>query len=201
MPLVVVEPPAEPVISWAEAQRHLRLDGDDSEQATVMAMVAAVTDHLGAPMGWLGRSLGPQTLELRLDGFRDLVTLPGGPVIEVVSVQYFDDVGAVQTVAGDVYELRDGAIGAAWGKSWPRPGRYRGQRDDLVRIRYRAGYEPDPDADPPVSAVPPAIKAAMLLMLGDLFNQRETFVTGISASEVPMSTTVSALLTPYRLWY
>ena len=41
---------------------------------------------------------------------------------------------------------------------------------------------------------------ATLLMVGDLYAYRETAVTGVSTAPVQMSTTVEALLAPYRIW-
>lgn len=43
--------------------------------------------------------------------------------------------------------------------------------------------------------VPPAIKAACLLMIGDLYENRETIVTGASIDILP---TAKNLLYPYR---
>jgi hypothetical protein len=57
----------------------------------------------------------------------------------------------------------------------------------------------DPLADPLVAAVPAPIKAAVLLMVGDLYENRETVAEGAPAP-VEMSMTVERLLSPYRVW-
>lgn len=66
MRVVVVSPP-EPVISFEEAAEHLKLGGNQAERALVEGMIAAATATIDGPDGWLGRSLGAQTLEARFD--------------------------------------------------------------------------------------------------------------------------------------
>jgi hypothetical protein len=56
-------------------------------------------------------------------------------------------------------------------------------------VRYRAGYDP----------VPAAIISAVLLMVGDLYANRETASEGLK-SEIQMSATVQNLLAPYRVY-
>lgn len=192
MRVVVVTPPADPVVTLEKAKQHLRIDGNDDD-ALITGMVAAVTNHIDGPQGWLGRSLGVQTLELRLDHFsypacRCDIRLPYAPVIEVLSVKYIGSAGGEQTVDPAAYELLGDEIALAFGQTWPTT---RVQRE-AIRIRYRAGYE----------ELPPAITAAILLMVGDLYANREGVITGPSAAAiaVPMSTTVEALLTPFRVF-
>ena len=67
---------------------------------------------------------------------------------------------------------------------------------DAVSIRYQAGYEPV-DGQPAESAVPAAIRNAVLLMVGDLYRFRETVALSAS-SPILMSTTVDRLLAPFR---
>lgn len=194
--LVVISP--DPVVTWEEAKAHLRLDGDD-EQALVVRLIAAATAHIDGPNGWLGRALGPQTLEARARGFCDTISLPYRPIIDVESVHYLDDQGQSQLVDPATYELVGDDLGTAWGQSWPTPGVYRGNAE-TVRIRYRAGYAVDPAANTLVHAVPEPIRAAILLMVGDLWHQRQSFVTGTISSAVPMSMTVENLLSPFRVY-
>ncbi len=202
MRIIVVEPPAA-ILTYQDAVARLKLDGDDDEQADVEAMIAAATAHIDGPDGWLGRALGPQTLEIRFDGFDEFarhgaIFLPCPPTIDVISVTYVDPVGAAQTLAADAYELLGRELIPAFGQHWPV---VRHQRE-AVRIRYRAGYAADPSADPLVARVPAPITAAILLMVGDLYSNRETTVDAraSAAVEVPMSTTVTNLLAPYRMW-
>ncbi|MDG2512448.1 hypothetical protein P7B04_07025 [Sphingobium yanoikuyae] len=198
MRVVVITPPA-PVVTWEEADQHLRLDGDDEQRDMVERLIAAATHHIDGPDGWLGRALGLQTLEARICGFCDLIRLPYQPIVDIVSVHYLDGTGQPVLVDPDTYELFCRDLGCAWGKSWPTPGAYRGHAE-TVRIRYRAGYAIDPDADPVKPNVPEPIKQAILLMVGDMWHARATIATGAVMQAVPMSMTVQNILSPFRVY-
>lgn len=190
MRVVVVVPPA-PVVTWGDADTHLKLDGDTTQQAYVEGLIAGVTAQLDGPTGWLGRAIGPQTLEARLDNFDcGSLRLPYPPLIEILSVTYVDPAGVVQTVPDDLYEVRAGALMPVFGRTWPAP---RWQRDAVI-VRYRAGYDGEPGR-----LLPAQIKPAILLMVGDLYKSRESFVAGV-ASAVPMPASAENLLAPLRIW-
>lgn len=185
MRVVVVAPPA-PVVAWADADAHLKLDGAEDQQQEVEAMIAAATEHLDGPLGWLGRSIGVQTLEARFDDFdANGMMLPLPPVIELVSVAYRDRDNIDRTLDLAECELFDRELVPARGRRWPRAL----DRQESVRIRYRAGWQ----------TVPAPVRSAILLMVGDLYRNRET-VSDRQAAPIPMSTTVVNLLTPYRVW-
>jgi uncharacterized phiE125 gp8 family phage protein len=185
MRVLVITPPV-PVITTDEAKDHLRILSDD-EDMLVDALVAAATGHIDGPDGWLGRAIGLQTLEARGEMFADpCLRLPYPPVVTVSSVKYLDGDGVEQTLAPETYSVRGDRIAAVWGAAWPQ---VRSEPEN-VRVRYQAGY----------ATVPAPIRAAILLMVGDLYQFRETAVTGTIATEIPMSTTVQALLSPYRVW-
>ncbi|WP_420141759.1 head-tail connector protein [Sphingomonas sp.] len=186
MRVVVVDPPV-PVVTWDDADKHLRLFGDDGERDYIEALIAAATAHIDGPGGWLGRAIGVQTLDAYLDNFDcGSIRLPYPPLIEVLEVEYIDANGVATLVPGTDYSLAGVSLAPGYGLSWPTP---RWQRE-AFRVRYRAGY----------TEVPAPIKAAILLMVGDLYQNRETSVPTANATAVPMSTTVDALLIPYRVY-
>lgn len=189
MHVTVITPPAA-IVSLDDAKLRLRVDHSDDD-ALITALIAAATSWIDGPTGWLGRSIGQQTLELRTDGFRAKpLQLPFGPIISVTSVKYLDGEGAEQTVAGADYEkLSDGRVVLAPNASWPST--Y--SNDEAVRVRYVAGY---PNVgDPAVSTVPEAIKTAVLLMVGYLYENREA-----TTDQALNSGSVRALLSIYRVW-
>ena len=193
MTVVVITPPAE-IIDLDTAKAHLRVDHADDD-ALIEAFVGAATSWLDGPSGWLGRSLGLQTLEARFDRFDcDFLALPYGPIVDIVSVRYDDADGVEQTVASVDYTLQPGGVRAAYAAAWPSPRSYAG----AVRVRYRAGYAINPDAVPVVENVPAAIKAAILLMVGNLYANREAVSVGNAVVELPFG--VEALLSPFRVW-
>ena len=105
---------------------------------------------------------------LTLDAFPDAIKLPRGPVASVESVKYLDAAG--------------GYIVPAYGKSWPDT---RGQIN-AVTVEYTAGS----------AAAPHALKAWMLLAIGEMFANRE------ASAERPAVAHGFAdrLLDPFRVW-
>jgi uncharacterized phiE125 gp8 family phage protein len=182
---VLVATPPQPVVSFQEAKDHLRVRHDD-EDMLIETYVAAATASLDGPAGWLGRALGRQELEATDDVFRDCMRLPYPPILDVVSIKYLNAGGVEATILPSEYEMRGSLIGSAFGKRWPAVLAHPGS----VRIRYWAGYD----------EVPAQVRAAILLMVGDLYANRETVAIGVSAAAIPMSTTVLNLLNPLRVY-
>lgn len=192
MTVLVITPP-DALVDLATAKAHLRIDGEDQD-TLITAYVAAASAHIDGPGGWLNRAIGAQTLELVLSGSAWLgwgygcaLPLSCPPVATITSVKYLDVDGVQQTLSAGVYALRaDGSLALGFEQEWPSP------RDtgDAIRIRYTAGS----------TTIPAAITAAVLLMAGDLYANRETVVIGDVAARIPMSTAVENLLAPYRNW-
>lgn len=189
MRVFVVTPP-DPVISLPEAKAHLRVRHDD-EDTLIESYVAAATGHIDGPHGWLGRAIGVQELEMRLPAFGTCgwIALPFPPAVETVSIEYVDPNGDTAELEADTYGLAGNMLRPAWPASFPSAA-WRGAGGETVRIRWTAGYE----------ILPPAIRAAILLMVGDLYANRETTAAGISTASIPMSTTVENLLSPFRVY-
>jgi uncharacterized phiE125 gp8 family phage protein len=187
MRVVVVTPPSAEVVSVEQVKDHLNIDHSDDD-ALLSAYIAAATAVIDGPEGWLGRAIGEQVLEARLDDFgTGPILLPYPPLVTLSSVKYVDGDGVEQVLASTEYELLGSELDLAWGKSWPS---VRSQRE-AVRIRYTAGYSGEID---------PRIHAAILLMVGDLHANRETVVVGSISSPIQMSTTVENLLAGLRVY-
>jgi len=187
MRVFVVTPP-QPVVSLEEAKSQLKVSGT-GEDTLITGYIAAATQTLDGPGGWLGRALGVQTLEARFDLMPPAdrtVDLPFPPAIDLVSAKYLDSNDAEQTAdLADFELLGNELIPAASAFPWEGGS----LRREAGRVQYRAGYE----------TIPAPIKAAILLMVGDLYRFRET-ASVFQMSEVPMSTSVLALLNPLRVW-
>lgn len=188
-PVRTVAPAAEP-ISLAEAKAHLRVDASD-EDALITAQIQAAVSALDGWSGRLGRCLVTQTWR---QDFRDfpaggLLRLPF-PDVSSVIVTYVDEAGETQTLSSSTYHLVADAIGSVVVRdpdaTWPTTD----DRPASVSVTLVAGYGAAGD-------VPASIRAALLLMVGDLYRNRETMVIGTISSSVPMSMTVSALLAPH----
>jgi len=186
MRIAVITPPSS-LVSLALTKKHLRVDFDDDDEL-ITAYVAAACGHIDGPGAYLGRPIGAQVLELRDVAFPSaayMLALPFGPALEIVSIKYRNVLGVDTTMAPETYGLDGLDIAPVGGVSWPTTD----QTPAAIKVRWRAGYE----------ATPPAIVAAVLLMTGDLYANRETAVVGLTASGIPMSTTVENLLRPFRV--
>lgn len=172
-------------ITEATAMAHLRLAVDDPGLGRLPEAITAarqtVEQHLNA-------TVANRSLMLTLDAFpAGAIRLPNGPVTAVTEIAYIDTDGAAQTVAAHRlinYPLCD-VLTPAFGESWPATRNVYG----AVTITYTAGMmvgETLANQD---------IAAAILLTLGDLWENREAQFVGVS---VAINRAVDSLLHPHR---
>lgn len=188
--LVTITAPAAEPVTLAEAMTHLRVDpasaGPHPEEALITALIMAARQHVEQATA---RALVTQTLEARWDAWDDVLMLPRAPVQSVTSITYVDDAGASQTLAGSGYRVDVGSlvprITPAFGQSWPSAQSVTG----AIAVRFEAGYGA-------ASAVPAALKAAILLLVSHLYENRNAAAER-ALTEVPLG--VAALLSPYRV--
>lgn len=195
----VIDPP-QPIVTVDEAVSHL-VEVPTEDRSYVESLVLAATTWIDGPSGWLGRTLGVQTLELTLDGFisegcSDEILLPFEPLIDVTSVSYVDEGGSVVTLPPADYVTTAHGLRPADDGDWP-------STDDIaeaVKIRYRAGYgKPDPsDGLKLVNNAPAPIKVAVMMLVSQWYRTREPVVLGATVETLPFA--VDALLSPYRVY-
>jgi uncharacterized phiE125 gp8 family phage protein len=197
MALRLITAPAAAPLTLAEAKAHLRVNHDD-EDALINGLIDAVRGHVDGKDGFLGRALVTQTWELVLDKFPAAeIKIPLPPLQTVESIKYDDGAGLEQTLAANQYSV-DNASEPGW--VMPVTARWPTTLDAInaVRIRFVAGYAPDANSPPDLAAnVPGAIKAAMLLLIGSLYEHREAIVIGQTAVQIPWG--AEQLLRPFRV--
>lgn len=198
---------ADEPITLAEARLHLRVDAygsppesDDDEWIT--AQIPAAREYCERE---LGRALAPRTLEVGTNAFPAVAvdrtagkafTLPFGPVTSVTSVIYTDSDGVDQTLDSAGYALDPYAtpsrVVLTYGSTWPAA------RASLnsVRIRYVTGYV-DAVESPLRPILPRQARAAILLMLGHLYENREATGTD-KLLELPLGVMSLLELVPGR---
>lgn len=184
--VVVIDAPS-PIVSWDEMKTHGKIE-EESEKTYVETLIEAATGWIDGPTGWLGRTIGVQVLELRLDGWPcSFSDLPYGPIIELVSVVYVDANSTERSI--DLVGLSD---------DFELPS-VRGRLGD-VRIRYRAGYGALDHATPPkwVNTPPAAIKVAVMMIVSEWYESRSPVSVGSSFDELPIGP--RTLLQPYRIY-
>lgn len=189
-------PTGEPLTD-ADVIEHLRLE-DDLEANQVDRVIAAAraqVEHL------TGRALMPQTWELGLRRFPiSRFRLPKPPLVSVESITYVDSDGNSTVLAASEYQvntrIEPGEIERAYRGSWPDT------RDvpNAVIVRYVVGYggvsATDTEARASLDERAGELRAAMLLICGELWENRESSVVGLNYNPTP---TVRNLLAPHRL--
>lgn len=188
--LITITPPAVEPVTLAEAMTHLRVDapgvGPHPEEALITALIQAARQHVEDATG---RALVTQTLEARWDAWDDVLQLPRAPVQSVSTVTYVDDAGVTQTLASAAYRLDAAGLVArltpAYGEAWPSARAETG----AIAVRFVAGYGL-------AAAVPAPIRAAMLLLVSHLYENRNA-ATDRAMAEMPFA--VSSLIAPYRV--
>ena len=174
-------------VSLSEAKAHLRVDSSD-EDTLITAMITSATETAEQITG---RAIMPQTWELTLDAFPNALELTRVPAISVTSIKYFDAAGVQQSLASNAYALDNADdfgfayIVPAYGTEWPVT------RDQInaVAVQYVAGYAN-------AAAVPGPIKAWIKLVVGAMYENRESEASKQSAS----LKFVDGLIDRYRVW-
>jgi uncharacterized phiE125 gp8 family phage protein len=198
MPLYRVSRSTTAAVSLADMKAHLRVDFDDDDDL-IEAFTEAATQHLDGADALLGRALVKQTYDLKLRTFScEPVRIPLPPLISVDWIKYFDGNNAEQTFSADVYEVagiggsQAAAIHLKSGQAWPTLYRVA----EPMTIRFTAGYVNDGNSPP--GEIPAPITAAIKLLVGTLYANRETVVIGETAIMLPWA--AEALLWPLRVF-
>lgn len=179
---VSTAPASEPVTT-AEAKTHLRVSGSD-EDTYIDSLVTSARQWVEL---YTGLALITQTITEKWDDFpceREVIPLRIAPVIGSLSITYKATDGTNTTWSSSEYvtslAMPEPIIAPAQGYYYPTPI----AEIAAVSIQYSAGYGA-------ASAVPKAIKQAILLLVGDMYEQRQDTV-----KQLP--TAAERLLQPFK---
>jgi len=184
--LKLVTPPAVEPVSVAEARLHCYVD-DPMQDNLLMGFITAARQHIETVCN---RALITQTWELVLDAWpkadREII-LPRSPLQRIESITYTDNTGADRELPTYLCDTSSepGRVGPAFGLFWPGVPL---QPMGAIKVRYVAGYG---DAE----QVPQSFKQAILLLVGQWFENRENVVVGSNTRELPFA--VKSLIAPY----
>lgn len=186
--LTVTVPPASEPVTVAEAKSHLRVDISDDD-TLIGSLITAAREYVEL---FTGQSFIQRTYRADVVNFASAIRLPRGPVISVSSVKYYDTSSpeTLTTWAASNYYLHNDILWRVEGVSFPSVG----SRVDNVQITYTAGWldQSSPRAD----ATPQAIQQAILLLVGDLYENRESQV--LYPGQLLENRAFQMLLNPYR---
>jgi len=160
---------------------------EDTELETLITAARQICED------WQRRAYITRTYEYTLDEWpeADYIEMPMPPLLTVTSIVYTTSAGTATTWDNDEYDLDisgfGGRIYPAYGYTWPSS-----ELQPLagIKITYTAGYGAT------AASVPAKIRQAILLLLGDLYENREDSDT-LKRETVPWS--VGALLGQDRI--
>jgi uncharacterized phiE125 gp8 family phage protein len=182
-------------ITLAQARAHLRLDTSGSppshpDDSLVTALITAARESAEA---FTGLAIVEQTYLLVLDEFpEDEIDLGVWPVRSIDSITYVDELGATQTLSSSKYLLDPYDRPARLQPTEPWPATK--SRLNAITITMTVGMGA---GSPTMYNVPIAIERGMLMLIGHLYENRESVNIGNVVTAMPMAT--EYLLMPYRI--
>ena len=189
--LLKTSPTVEP-LTLAEAKEQLRVTWDEENNLINLLIAVArmrIEEHTN-------RALITQTWYTYLDAFpadNAAIEIVPTPLISITSIGYTDEDGAAQTLAENTDFTVDkhstpGRIVPIYAGSWPVARTI----PNAVTLEFVSGYGAT------AASVPSPIRQAMLLLIGHLFEHRESVNIGNIVNAIPQ--TVEWLCAPYRDW-
>lgn len=195
MALHLVTGPAVEPVTLEEAKLHCRIDASATDDDALVAdLIIAATRHVERITH---RRLISQVIEDRRDEEPSSTwESPVGPVLSIDSVTYVDTNGTTQTWSSTLYRTDIPAGPTAgparlepiFGGIWPQTRHV----INAYTVRFTAGYGTT------AASVPYDIKAAIKLLIGHLYENREAVNVGNIVTAVPF--TVDSLLWPYKFF-
>ena len=204
MPMQLITPPAGEPVSLQEAKAHLRVDFDDDD-GLIQALIAAARQ---AAETITNRQLMSARWKLVMDSFPgpSLMGVPAGqsfslpwhailihksPVLNVVSINYLDMAGVLQSMPASNYTVdaacEPARITPVFGQIWPIALPQIG----AVSVTFDAGYGA-------AASVPEGIKSWIKLRVGSLYAHREE-VAALSRGRIEPLPFVDGLLDPFKV--
>jgi uncharacterized phiE125 gp8 family phage protein len=185
--------PSYTTLSLAEAKAQLRVDGDD-EDLLIQSLMKAV-DQIAENK--TNRAFMQAGYTMYSDCWQVDFTLWPAPLVEVVSVEYYDRDNVLTTLDADNYIVySDFVPGILSMKSTATlPNLY--DRKDAIIITYTSGYGSSGSAEGAQrSAVPESVRSWIKLNLSTLYEHRQLFTEGSMGN---IHTYADSLIYPYIL--
>ena len=187
----VTAPTVEPV-SVAEARDHLRVDLD-VDDILIYNMLVAAREYVEI---YCNRSFAKHTYRADLVGFYNEMRLPRKPIQAITHIKYYTSASpsVLTTLAASNYTLSRDVVSLAYGGTWPAV--Y--PRVDGAQITFQTGYSNLASPEDQVANVPKSVRAAMLMIVGDLYENREGQI--IYPGQIQENPTVNMLLNSHRVY-
>ena len=185
--LKVNTPATTPVFTTAEAKAVLKVDVTDDD-TVIDNLVAAATESCQI---YTNQYFIDTVVTQYSDNWNEFYTLYKSPVDSITHVKYYDTDDSLQTLASSNYILdntsKPARIGIAVDGSLPNLA----DRINAVEVKYTVGY------GTASTDVPEGIRTAIILTVGNWYENRQTVITGRTATELPLSS--QYLLDQYKI--
>lgn len=192
----LVTAPAVKPVSIDYIKRHTIIEGSDEDVYLGVLLDSATAKAEDVT----NRKLITQTWKGFLGNWPsgDYITVPYGSLQSVTHVKYKDSDGTQYTMdSGDYIVDTDsdpGRIVLGYGETWPNATLY---PSNPIEIQFVCGYGAIPDV-----SVPARIIQAILLMITDGYENRQTYHNGTAMTAVEIPGYMNGLLNDYRLgWF
>lgn len=174
------------ILTSSEVKTHLKVD-TTADDTLISALIVACTN---SAQEYTNRFFLETTLDMFADEWKEISTLLKSPVTSVDSIKYYDQDDNQQTLDTSVYAFDMVSMPARIflkpNQSFPELS----ERKNAIEVRYKVGVSSASDVDQ-------AIKQAVLLTIGNYYENRQAVVTGTIATELPMN--AKFLLDQYRV--
>ena len=125
------------------------------------------------------------------DNWLEVYRLYKSPVSSITSVKYYDTNDSLQTLASSNYILDNASKPARIGLAVDGTLPSLSDRINAVAVQYTVGY------GTASTDVPEAIRQAVLITIGNFYENRQSVITGRTATELPLSS--QYLLNQYKI--
>ena len=176
-----------PLFTTAEAKDFLKVD-TTADDTLIDNLIKAATQSCEI---YTNRYFLDTLVTQYADKWADIENLYKSPVSSITHIKYYDSDDSLQTLAGTVYLLDEvsqpARIGLKPNQSYPNIA----NRINAIEVKYTVGY------GTAASSVPEAIRQAVLITIGNWYENRQTVITGRIATELPLSS--QYLLNQYKI--
>jgi len=183
----VVTPATSNPLTLTETKTHLKVD-TTADDTFITNLIRSATS---SAQEYTNRFFIATTIQQYGDKWEDISNLFKSPVASVTVIKYVDPSGSLQTLSTDVYFVDDvnkpARIGLKPNQSFPEII----DRLNAIYVEYVVGIAAGPDE------VDEGIRQALLLTIGNWYQNRQAVVTGTIATELPMN--AKFLLDQYKI--
>ena len=176
-----------PLFTTADAKDFLKVD-TTADYTLIDNLIKAATQSCEI---YTNRYFLDTLVTQYADKWVDIENLYKSPVSAITHIKYYDSDDSLQTLAGTVYLLDEvsqpARIGLKPNQSYPNIA----NRINAIEVKYTVGY------GTAASSVPEAIRQAVLITIGNWYENRQTVITGRIATELPLSS--QYLLNQYKI--